>query len=124
LLDLFLDTWPQTGGESARETMAKGCPVVAMHSAEMPAFDAQRDPTLLARNWDGFCRHAIRLLRDPALRAEAGRRAADFARRMADPAPFRAATAEAVAVLLGDARRRASRRRLRGRFDRLFGRRA
>ncbi len=121
LLDLFLDTWPQTGGESARETMAKGCPVVALHSAEMPAFDAQRDPALLARDWDAFCRHAIRLLRDPAERAEAGRRAADFARQMAEPAPFRAATADAVAILLAGARRRAAPRGLRG-FYRIFRR--
>jgi hypothetical protein len=118
LLDLFLDTWPQTGGESVRETMAKGCPVVALHSAEMPAFDAQRDPALLARDWDGFCRLAIRLLRDPTAHADAGRAAAAFARRMADRAPFRAATAEAVSVLLADARRRAAPRR----FSRMFGR--
>jgi hypothetical protein len=118
LLDLFLDTWPQTGGESVRETMAKGCPVVALHSAEMPAFDAQRDPALLARDWDGFCRLAIGLLRDPAARADAGRAAAAFARRMADPAPFRAATAEAVAMMLADARRRAAPHR----FSRMFGR--
>jgi hypothetical protein len=124
LLDLFLDTWPQTGGESVRETIAKGCPVVALHSPEMPAFDAQRDPALLARDWDGFCRLAIRLLRDPAERADAGRRAADFARRMADPAPFRTATAEAVALLLAGARRRVAPRGLRGGFFRMFGRRA
>jgi hypothetical protein len=122
LLDLFLDTWPQTGGESVRETMAKGRPVVARHSAEMPAFDAQRDPALLARDWDGFCRIAIRLLRDPALRAEAGRAAAAFARRMADPTRFRAATAEAVAVLLADARHRAAPRGLRVGFYRMFRR--
>jgi len=122
LLDLFLDTWPQTGGESVRETMAKGCPVVALHSAEMPAFDAQRDPALLARDWGAFCRLAIRLLHDPVARADAGRRAADFARRMADRAPFRAATAEAIAVLLADARRRAGRRGLRGSFQRMLAR--
>ncbi len=124
LLDLFLDTYPQCGGESVRETMAKGCPVVALHSAEAPAFDAERDPALLARDWDGFCQIAIRLLRDPAARLEVGQGAAAFARRMADPAPFRAATAEAVAVLLADARRRAAPRGLRGGFYRMFRRRA
>lgn len=123
LLDLLLDTWPLTGGESVRECMAKGCPVVSLHSEEMPAQDLQRDPALLARDWDGFCAHAIRLLRDPAARQEAGRRAADFARAMSDPAPFRAETAASVAAVLEDARRRAAPRGLAALpgLGRLFG---
>jgi hypothetical protein len=41
---------------------------------------------------------------------------------MADRAPFRAATAEAIAVLLADARRRAGRRGLRGSLHRMLAR--
>jgi hypothetical protein len=122
LLDLFLDTWPLTGGESVRESMAKGCPVVSLHSAEMPAQDLQRDPALLARDWDGFCAIAIRLLRDPAARAAAARDAAAFAHAMADPAPFAAETAAAVAALLEDARARSAPSGRRGGLARLFGR--
>jgi hypothetical protein len=106
ILDLFLDTWPLTGGESVRETMAKGCPVVALHAPEMPALDLQRDTALLARDWDGFCDLAIRLLRDEAARRQAGADAAAFARRMADPAPFTADIAAAMSAALGDARQR------------------
>jgi hypothetical protein len=124
LLDLYLDTWPLTGGESVRESMAKGCPVVARHSAEMPALDLQRDPALLADDWDTFCSHAIRLLRDPVERASAGRAAAAFARRMADPAPFAAAIGEAVAALLADAGRHAAPRGMRGLIYPIFRRRA
>lgn len=116
ILDLFLDTWPLTGGESVRETMAKGCPVVALRSREMPAMDLQRDPALLAKDWDGFCDLAIRLLRDEAARRQAGADAAAFARRMADPAPFAADVAAAVTAVLGDARHRAP-----GLMARLFG---
>jgi hypothetical protein len=108
LLDLFLDTWPLTGGESVRETMAKGCPVVCMHSEEMPAQDLQRDPQWLARDWDEFVMKATALLRDQALRAKAGKDAAAFAERMADPAPFRDDTARSMALVLCDARRRQS----------------
>jgi len=108
LLDVFLDTWPLTGGESVRETMAKGCPVVALHSNEMPALDLQRDPALLARDWAAFEGHAIALLRDAGARGLAAARARAFAQRMADPGPFRAETAAAMAALLADARRRAS----------------
>jgi len=108
LLDLFLDTWPLTGGESVRETMAKGCPVVALHSDEMPALDLQRDPALLAQDWDGFVAAAVRLLRDPLAREVAGRNAAAFAQRMADPEPFRRDVEQAIVAVLRDARRRVS----------------
>ena len=108
LLDLFLDTWPLTGGESVRETMAKGCPVVALHSDEMPALDLQRDPALLARDWDGFVSTAAGLLRDPQAREAAGRSARAFALRMADPEPFRRDVEQAIIAVLRDASRRAS----------------
>lgn len=106
ILDLFLDTWPLTGGESVRETMAKGCPVVSLHTPEMPAMDLQRDPAWLAQDWDGFCDLAVQLLRDEAARRQAGADAAAFARRMADPTPFVTDVAAAVTAVLADARRR------------------
>jgi hypothetical protein len=89
ILDLFLDTWPLTGGESVRETLAKGCPVIAIHSDDMPALDLQRDQEVLAYNWDEFVEHAVRLLRDPAELVKAKQRACEFARNMSDQAPFK-----------------------------------
>lgn len=108
LLDVYLDTWPLTGGESVRETMAKGCAVVAIHSDDMPALDQQRDRALLAQDWDGFVDLAVRLLHDPAALAIARQRAAAFAARWADPAPFSAYLDAAIEQLLEDARYRAA----------------
>jgi hypothetical protein len=89
-LDVFLDTWPVCGGESSREMIAKHRPVVTLHSAEMPALDAQRDPALVAPDWDGFVARAVRLLQDPAAHAAACERAAALAQRMTDTEGFAA----------------------------------
>ncbi len=90
LLDVFINTWPVTGGESSREMLAKHRPVVTLHSAEMPAIDRQRDPELVAQDWDGYVAHAVRLLRDPDAHAAACARAAALASRMADREVFAA----------------------------------
>jgi predicted O-linked N-acetylglucosamine transferase (SPINDLY family) len=87
-LDVFLDTWPVTGGESCREMIAKGRPVVTMHSAEMPAIDLQRDPTLVVSTWRDYAETAIHLLRDPQEYAAASTRAAALAQAMTDQAAF------------------------------------
>jgi hypothetical protein len=84
LLDLFLDTWPVTGGESCREVMAKGRPVITMHSEEMPAIDNQRDRSLVAQTWDEYAQMAIRLLTDPEEYVAACARAEAFANFMVD----------------------------------------
>ena len=100
LLDVFLDTWPVTGGESCREVIAKGGVVVTMHSAEMPAIDRQRDPSLVARDWDTYVAMSVRLLRDPAAYAAARTRARDLAQAMTNRAAFTARlTADLGAVL-------------------------
>lgn len=104
LLELFLDTWPLTGAESVRETMAKGCPVIAMHSDEMPALDRQRDPELLAQDWDDYVDYAVRLMRDSTALSEAKQRAAEFAARMSDPAPFQSSLEASIESLLEDCR--------------------
>lgn len=99
LLDVFLDTWPVTGGESSREMLAKHRPVVTLHSAEMPAIDRQRDPELVARDWDGYVARAVTLLRDPAAHAAACARAAALAGRMADRTAFATSLQAALAEL-------------------------
>jgi hypothetical protein len=90
LLDVFLDTWPVTGGESCREMIAKGRPVVTMHSNEMPAINLQRDPALVVSTWRDYGDAAIRLLRDPQEYAAASARASALAQAMADQAIFEA----------------------------------
>jgi hypothetical protein len=59
LLDVFLDTWPITGGESCRQVIARGRPVVGIDSVEMPALRKQRDPLLVAEDWDGFVERTV-----------------------------------------------------------------
>jgi hypothetical protein len=105
LLDLFLDTWPLTGGESVRETMAKGCPVISLHSPEMPAMDWQREPSCIARDWDQFHNLSIHLLRDAAARRAAGEAAAAFAQRMAESTSFDSDVQVAVDTLMAHAPR-------------------
>ena len=104
LLDVFLDTWPLQGGESCRQAIAKGCPVVTMHSAEMPALDAQRDPLLLAGNWDAVVDTAGRLLQDAAARDQAKQRGLALAASMADGTRFVAQLDRDLAMLLQRAR--------------------
>ena len=89
-LDVFLDTWPVTGGESCREMIAKGRPVVTMHSVEMPAIDRQRDPMLVARSWQDYAGIVTHLLQDQTAYAAACARASALAQAMADQAAFAA----------------------------------
>ena len=106
-LDLFMDTWPVTGGESCREVIAKGRPVVSLHSAEMPAIDHQRDPALVARTWDDYVAITVRLLDHPAEHAAACARAAALARAMADRSGFAARLAADLDALVDEVRARA-----------------
>ena len=103
-LDVFLDTWPVTGGESCREMVAKGQPVVTMHSEEMPAIDDQRDRTLVAWSWDQYAEMAIRLLTDPAEYAAACARAEAFAKSMVDGTTFSARLTDDLDRVLTDVR--------------------
>jgi hypothetical protein len=105
LLDVFLDSWPVTGGESCREMLAKGRPVVTMHSAEMPAIDQQRDPALVARNWQDYADMTVRLLQDPVAYEAACERASAVARAYADPAKFQTRLAHDLNAVLADRRR-------------------
>lgn len=88
ILELLLDTWPVTGGVSAREMLAKSKPVVTCYSAEMPAIHRQRDPDLVARDWDGFVDIAARLLQDRDAYAAASARAGALVRRLSEVATF------------------------------------
>ncbi|TCR70016.1 hypothetical protein [Bosea sp. BK604] len=106
LIDVFLDTWPVTGGESSREMIAKGRPVVTLHSEEMPAIVAQRDSSLVAANWDEFCEIATRLLNDRAEYEGACRRSQALAERMSDTKAFAKKIIADISTVVADARRR------------------
>lgn len=88
MLDVFLDTWPVTGGESCRETIAKGRPVVSILSDEMPAIFGERDPDFVARDWPEYVEIAVRLLTDPAAYADACARSLAFAQSRTDREGF------------------------------------
>lgn len=87
-LDVLLDTWPVTGGKSCREMIAKGKPVVTLHSEEMPAIDLQRDGALVMRDWNAFSQATVRLLQDPSAYSAACQRARELASRMSDASSF------------------------------------
>jgi hypothetical protein len=101
-LEVYLDTWPVTGGGSCREMIAKGRPVVTMHSTEMPAIDLQRDPVLVARDWREYADIAVRLLQDPTEYAAACARAASLAMAMTDHASFAARLIADLETVLDD----------------------
>jgi hypothetical protein len=87
-LDVLLDTWPVTGGESCREMVAKGKPVVTLHSEEMPAIDLQRDGALVMQDWNAYSEVTVRLLQDPSTYSAACQRARELASTMSDVSPF------------------------------------
>ena len=68
--------------------IAKGRPVVSLHSVEMPAIDQQRDRQLIARDWASYVEHAVSLLRDETILEAARQRAKDTANGMADRKSF------------------------------------
>jgi hypothetical protein len=82
ILEMLLDTWPVTGGVSAREMLAKSKPVITCYSAEMPAIHRQRDADLVAADWDGFVDKAVHLLQDAGAYAAASARAGALVRRL------------------------------------------
>ncbi len=88
ILELLLDTWPVTGGVSAREMLAKSKPVISCYSPEMPAIYRQRDPELVAPDWDRFVDIAVRLLQDGEAYAAASRRAGAMVQRFGEVQTF------------------------------------
>lgn len=87
-LDVFLDTFPLTGGYSCREVMAKGKPIVHMISDEMPNLNTYLDPELQATQSQEYVAHVSRLLSDAAYYRRACERAAEIAHEHADLKPF------------------------------------
>ena len=88
ILDIFLDTWPFQGGGSVREVIVRGVPVVSIHSAEMPAMDREKDPDLIASDWDGYVARVVHLLADTVSYRRARDRALSIADRMSDRTRF------------------------------------
>ena len=108
ILEIFLDTWPVTGGGSAREMIAKGKPVVTLHSQEMPAYDAQRDVYLVTADWRAYVEQAVRLLTEPDYYAAACQRARDLAVSLSDTSDFQKTLAADIVKAVTSARRNRS----------------
>lgn len=64
LLDVFLDTFPQQGGASCREMIAKGGPVVSAVSPDMPNLAQERVASLTAADPAAYLAIASRLAGD------------------------------------------------------------
>jgi glycosyltransferase involved in cell wall biosynthesis len=69
-LDIFLNTFPLTGGLSSRELTIRGKPVVSMPSADMPNLATEHVPQLVAKSANDYVTLVLRLLRDPKFRAD------------------------------------------------------
>ncbi len=71
LIDVFLDTFPFPGGNTVREILSLGKPVVAFDSEDWPDVIAQeRDPQLVAHTAADYVTKAVQLLDDPGHYAE------------------------------------------------------
>jgi hypothetical protein len=72
LMDVFLDTFPQPGGASCLEVIAKGKPVVSMLAGDAANLvREQRVPSLVANTVADYSAIVRRLLREPAFHARA-----------------------------------------------------
>ena len=85
---VFLDTFPLTGGYSCREVLAKGKPIVHMHSADMPNLNAFLDGELQASDAREYVAHVSRLLSDEAFYRRACTRSVEISKQQADLRPF------------------------------------
>jgi hypothetical protein len=107
ILEVMADTWPVTGGESCRETIAKGKPVVTMHSHEMPALDLQRDTMLVKHEWDEYAEQIAQLLQNPAAYLAACHRARTLSSKMSDDRVFGSTLIADFAATIESVRNRA-----------------
>lgn len=71
VLDVFLDTFPQQGGASCREMIAKGVPVVSAVSPDMPNLARERVKALTAKDPAAYLAIASRLAADDGFLARA-----------------------------------------------------
>jgi hypothetical protein len=102
-LDVFLDTFPLTGGYSCREVIAKGKPIVHMLSDEMPNLNTFLDPELQAADANTYVDHVSRLLTDAACHRRACERAIAISREHADTKPFASTLHSALQEVLSGA---------------------
>jgi len=88
ILDVFLDTFPLTGGYSCREVLAKGKPIVHMRSEDMPNLNTFLDSDLAADSVETYVACVSQLLSDTAFYRRFSERALDISREQADLKPF------------------------------------
>jgi len=108
ILEILLDPWPVMGGESSRDMIAMGKPVVTLHSREMPAIDLQRDPALVTHHWAEYVDRTVRLLQEPSTHSAACQRASALALSMSEGDSFAKIVAADVARAVKLVRRKRS----------------
>lgn len=85
VVEAMLDTFPFHGGNSFREVVVHGKPVLAVLTPDWERLlRDERDPALLARDLDEFVAIALRLVRDPAFYAERSAEAIRLTQRIVD----------------------------------------
>jgi len=116
LLDAFLDTFPQQGGASCCEMIAKGRPVVCTVSPDMPNLAGQRVKTLTAADGEQYLGIASRLAADDEFLAEAQAATRALAERMPSRSEFAATLDQAITATIEQRRQRGTMWRLRRAF--------
>ena len=84
-LDIFLDTFPHSGGAAAIEVAAHGVPIVSLETADSQRdFRSQRDPRLVAKSVEEYVQLTERLLDEKAWYTESARASMELARTFTD----------------------------------------
>lgn len=87
-IDVFLDSHPFTGGETCREVMSYGVPVVTFENPDFaPLIAVGRDPDLVVKGRDEYIQTVLGLLENPGLRSERSTAAKEIAGRRGDMGP-------------------------------------
>lgn len=98
ILDVFLDSFPQPGGASCLEVIAKGKPVVSLVTPDAPNLARrERVSMLTARDPSGYSEILRRLLHEPEFMAEAMAATRELAAIYPKPATYPAMLGRALA---------------------------
>ena len=97
VLDIFLDTFPHSGGAAPIEVAAHGVPVVSMETADKQRdYASQRDPRLVARSTAEYLHIIQELINNKEFYGSASRASVELASMFSDAARMVGVTEDAI----------------------------
>ena len=97
VLDIFLDTFPHSGGAAPLEVASHGVPVVAMETADKQRdYSSQRDPRLVARSASEYIQKIEELIDNREFYGAASRASVELAKTFSDVPRMVAVTEDAI----------------------------